>query len=182
MLAVSTPPPKVKVRYNSTKVHTENPVSLLDLLREQWVRGYGQGCGRVESLHPAWMTMLHRWGAPQLLKSSKTIYSGPSPGSHVISKELHTTLWKSGPIPGDSPLAIPALPSVSQQSTCPTLVVVWQTRTAELMKMVSVWPEDGSAIHQALNIPGCQRTKLRRQMWFCLAPKSCSRLRHEAFL
>lgn len=43
--------------------------------------------------------MLHRWGAPQLLKSSQTIYSGPSLGSHVISEELHTPLWKSGPIP-----------------------------------------------------------------------------------
>lgn len=107
--------------------------------------------------------MLHRWGAPQLLKSSQTIYSDPSPGFHVISEELHTTLWKSDPIPGDSPLAIPALPSASQQSTCPTLVVVWQTCTVELVKMVSVWPEAGSSVQQALNIPGCQRTKLRRQ-------------------
>lgn len=44
MLAVSTPPPKVKVRYNSTKVHAENPVSLLDLESSGWA-AMGKGVG-----------------------------------------------------------------------------------------------------------------------------------------
>lgn len=131
------------------------------------MRGSGQECGWGRKSAPC----MDDHAAQHLtsFKPSQTIYSSPSLGSHVISEELHTTVREGWP-----DTLWPYLTFFlweSQQSICPALAVFWQTCTVELMKMVPVWPKDLSSVKQTL---GCQKTKLRRQIWFILATNPCS--------